>query len=118
MNKQELIALTQELLKEENLDSRNQDLQLLRREYKFLLGRDEDIYYEQEENNKFIALYNELAKREPKLLSSPLEEKKKIIEAARNLLNKKEIIAANKELDRLSEEFKKAGRCSTKETRR
>ena len=115
MNKQELIALTQELLKEENLDSRNQDLQLLRREYKFLLGRDEDSYYEQEENNKFIALYNELAKREPKLLSSPLEEKKKIIEAARNLLNKKEIIAANKELDRLSEEFKKAGRCSTKE---
>ena len=115
MNKQELIALTQELLKEEHLENRNQDLQLLRREYKFLLGRDEDSYYEQEENNKFIALYNELAKKEPKLLSSPLEEKKKIIEAARNLLNKKEIIAANKELDRLSEEFKKAGRCSTKE---
>ena len=115
MNKQELIALAKELLQEENLDNRNQDLQLLRREYKFLVGRDEDTYYEQEETNKFIDLFNELAKREPKLLSSPLEEKKNIIALARKLLDKKEILAANRELDRLSEDFKKAGRCSTKE---
>ena len=115
MNKQELIALAKELLQEENLDNRNQDLQLLRREYKFLVGRDEDTYAEQEETNKFIALFNELAKREPKLLSSPLEEKKNIIALARKLLDKKEILAANRELDRLSEDFKKAGRCSTKE---
>ena len=115
MNKQELIALAKELLQEENLDNRNQDLQLLRREYKFLVGRDEDTYAEQEETNKFIALFNELAKREPKLLSSPLEEKKNIIALARKLLDKKEILAATRELDRLSEDFKKAGRCSTKE---
>ena len=115
MNKQELIALANELLKEENLDDRTSDLQLLRREYKYLLGRDEDSFYEQEETNKFIAVFNELAKREPKLLSSPNQEKKNIIAAARKLLDKKEIIAANRELDRLSEEFKKAGRCSTKE---
>ena len=115
MNKQELIALAKELLNEENLDNRSSDLQLLRREYKFLVGRDEDTYAEQEENNKFIALFNELAKREPKLLSSPLEEKKNIIALARKLLDKKEILAANRELDRLSEDFKKAGRCSTKE---
>ena len=115
MNKQDLIALVNELLQEEHLEDRTADLQLLRREYKYLLGRDEDSFYEQEETNKFIALFNELAKREPKLLSSPLEEKKNIIAAAKNLLNKKEIIAANKEIDRLSEEFKKTGRCSTKE---
>ena len=115
MNKQELIALAKELLNEENLDNRSSDLQLLRREYKFLVGRDEDTYAEQEENNKFIALFNELAKREPKLLSSPLEEKKNIIALGRKLLDKKEILAANRELDRLSEDFKKAGRCSTKE---
>ena len=115
MNKQELIALAKELLQEENLDNRNQDLQLLRREYKFYQGRDEDSYFEQEETDKFIALFNELAKREPKLLSSPLEEKKNIIASARKLLDKKEILAANRELNRLSEEFKKAGRCSTKE---
>ena len=42
MNKQELIALVKELLEEENLDDRANDLQLLRREYKYLLGRDED----------------------------------------------------------------------------
>ena len=115
MNKQELIALANELLKEENLDNRGADLQLLRREYKYLQGRDEDTFAEQEETDKFIALFNELAKKEPKLLSSPLEEKKNIIAAMRKLLDKKEILAANRELDRLSEEFKKAGRCSTKE---
>ena len=115
MNKTELIALAKELLEEKDLDSRTADLQLLRREYKYLLGRDEDSYFEQEETNKFIALFNELAKREPKLLSSPYQEKKNIIEAAKKLLDKKEILAANRELDRLSEEFKKAGRSSTKE---
>ena len=115
MNKQELIALVNELLQEDNLDERFADLQLLRREYKYLLGRDEDSYAEQEENNKFIALFNELAKREPKLLSSPLEEKKNIIAAAKKLLDKKEILVANKELDKLNEDFRKAGRCSTKE---
>ena len=115
MNKQELIALCKELLNEENLDNRSNDLQLLRREYKYLNGRDEDSYAEQEETNKFIALFNELAKKEPKLLVSPYDEKKRIIEAARKLLDKKEIIAANRELDRLSDEFKKAGRSSTKE---
>ena len=115
MTKQQLIELTKELLNEKDLDNRTADLQLLRREYKHYAGRDEDTFAEQEETDKFVALFNELAKREPKLLSSPLEEKKNIIEAARKLLDKKEILAANKELDRLSEEFKKAGRCSTKE---
>ena len=115
MDKKELIALAEELLKEENLDNRTEDLNYLKRQYKYYVGRDEDSFYEQEETNKFITLFNELAKREPKLLSSANEEKKKIIEAARKLLDKKEIIAANRELDRLSDEFKKAGRCSTKE---
>ncbi len=115
MNKQELIALCKELLNEENLENRSSDLQYLRREYKYLLGRDEESYKEQEETDKFIALFNELAKKEPKLLASPYEEKKKIIEATRKLLDKKEVLVANKELDRLSEDFRKAGRCSTKE---
>ena len=115
MNKQELIALVKELLQEENLDERSDDLQLLRREYKYLLGRDEDSFAEQEENDKFIALFNELAKKEPKLLSSPYQEKKNIIAAARKLLDKKEILAANKELDKLSDDFRKAGRAGSKE---
>ena len=115
MNKQELIALVQELLQEENLNERYEDLQLLRREYKYLLGRDEDSFAEQEENDKFIALFNELAKKEPKLLSSPYQEKKNIIEAARKLLDKKEILAAQKDLDKLSDDFRKAGRAGSKE---
>lgn len=115
MNKKELIELVKELLQEEDLKNRSEDLKLLRREYKFLLGRDEDSYYEQEETNKFIALFNELAKKEPKLLQSPYDEKKRIIAAARELLKKDNVLAANKELDKLSEEFKNAGRSSTKE---
>ena len=115
MNKKELISLAKELLNEEDLSNRNGDLQLLRREYKFLMGRDEESYYEQEETNRFIALYNELAKKEPKLLTSSLEEKKSIINKARSLLDKKEVLVASKEMDRLTEEFKKAGRCSKKE---
>ena len=115
MNKKELIALVTELLEAESLEGREEDLQLLRREYKYLLGRDEETYYEQEETDKFIALYLELAKREPKLLSSPYEEKKKIIEAARKLLEKEDIIAASRELEKLTDDFKKAGRCGSKE---
>ena len=115
MDKKELIELTKELLNEDNLDNRSDDLNYLKRQYKFYVGRDEESFYEQEETDKFIALFNELAKKEPKLLQSPYDEKKKIIEAAKKLLDKKEILAANRELDRLSDEFKKAGRCSTKE---
>ena len=115
MTKQEFIALAKELLAEENLDNRSQDLQLLRREFKYIVNRDEENYLDQEETNKVIAIYNELVKKEPKLLVSAYDEKKAIIEKARKLLDKKEIIAANRELDRLSDEFRKAGRANTKE---
>ena len=115
MTKQEFIALAKEHLEEENLDNRSQDLQLLRREFKYIANRDEENYLDQEETNKVIAVYNELVKKEPKLLVSPYDEKKAIIEKARKLLDKKEIIAANRELDRLSDEFRKAGRANTKE---
>ena len=115
MNKKELIALVEELLQLENLDDRSEDLQFLRRQYKYLVGRDEDSYLEQEETNKFIALFNELAKREPSLLLSPYEEKKNILAAMRKLLDKQDILAANRELERLSNEFKRVGRCYSKE---
>lgn len=115
MTKQEFIALVKELLAEENLDDRNQDLQLIRREYKYIVNRDEETFYDQDETNKAVALFNELAKKEPKLLVSPLEEKKAIIEQARKLLDKKEILAANRELDKLNNDFRKVGRAGNKE---
>ena len=115
MTKQEFIALVKELLAEENLDDRNQDLQLVRREYKYIINRDEETFFDQDETNKAVALFNELAKKEPKLLVSPLEEKKAIIEQARKLLDKKEILAANHELDKLNNDFRKVGRAGNKE---
>ncbi len=115
MTKQEFIALVKELLAEENLDDRNQDLQLVRREYKYIVNRDEETFFDQDETNKAVALFNELAKKEPKLLVSPLEEKKAIIEQARKLLDRKEILAANRELDKLNNDFRKVGRAGNKE---
>ena len=115
MTKQEFIALAKELLAEENLDNRNEDLQRLRREFRYITNRDEDTFYDQEETNKVIAVYEQLVKKEPRLLISPYNEKKAIIEKARKLLDKKEVIAASHELDKLSDDFKKAGRSATKE---
>ena len=75
MDKQQLIALVEELLKEESLDNRTADLQYLRRQYKLYAGRDEDTFAEQEETDRFVALFNELAKREPKLLPHMMKRK-------------------------------------------
>ena len=115
MNKQELIKLATELLNEENLDNRVEDLNYLKRQYKYLLGRDEDSFYDQQETDKFVALYNELAKKEPRLNRSALDEKKEIINEIRKLSERKDILAATKEVDKLSEDFKKAGRAGSKE---
>lgn len=115
MNKQELIQLAKELLEAENLSERSKDLQFLKRQHDYLLARDEDSFYEKEETERFLAIYDELAKKEPRLTRSALEEKKSIIEKAKKLLSRNDILVANKELDQLSEEFKKAGRTSTKE---
>ena len=54
MTKQEFIALVKELLAEENLDDRNQDLQLVRREYKYIVNRDEETFFDQDETNKAV----------------------------------------------------------------
>ena len=75
MEKGKLIELATELLNVEDLSTRSEDLNLLKREYKYLNDRDEDSFYEKEQNDKFIALFLKLAEREPKLTQSPLNEK-------------------------------------------
>ena len=54
MNKQELIELTKELLNEEHLENRSEDLKFVKRQYKILMERDEDSLFEKQENDKFI----------------------------------------------------------------
>ena len=112
MDKQKLISLAKELLAEEHLEKRGEDLQYLKRQYKYLLDRDEDSYYEQQLTDQFTALFLELTKRDAKLLRSSYEEKKNIIAEMKKLLEREDILRANKELDKLSEDFKSAGRCS------
>lgn len=115
MNKQELIELVNELLQEDNLEDRKEDLKYLKRQYDYLLNRDEDSFFEKQETDRFLSAFSELAKKEPKLLRSAYDEKKDIIEEAKKLLDRKDILVANKELDKLSEDFKRAGRTSSKE---
>lgn len=112
MDKQRLIDLANELLQEEDLSKRSEDLLFLKREYKYISQREEETFYERQLNEKFMSLYEELAKKEPKLSQSTYDEKKEIIALARKLLERKDILKANKELDSLSESFRKAGRCS------
>ena len=112
MEKKELIQLAENLLKEEQLENRKDDLNFLKREYKRLLDRDDDSYYEQQLTDKFVALYHELAKKAPHLFLSPVEEKKRILAEMKKLLKAEDLLRASKEMDKLSTEFKTAGRCS------
>ena len=112
MNKTELIELTQELLNLKSLEGREDDLLFLKREYKRLSNRDEDSYYEQQLTNKFIALYLELAKKEPKLVQSSVDERKEIIALTKALMSRSDILKASRDLDAYTEAFKRAGSSS------
>ena len=112
MDKQRLIELAEELLKLENLDKRTEDLLFLKRQYKILLIRDEETFYERQLTERFMSFYEELAKKEPKLNQSTFDEKKEIIELVKKLLDRKDILKASKELDSLTLSFKKAGKCN------
>ena len=112
MNKTELINLVKDLLNEQDLSKRGEDLIFLKRQYKSLANRDEESFYEQQLTNTFNSLFEELAKREPKLTQSSLDEKKEIIALTKALLERNDVVKASKELDSLQESFKKAGRCT------
>jgi hypothetical protein len=112
MDKQKLISLAEELLKEEDLSKRAEDLLYLKRQYKFLQNKEEETYYERQLTDRFNALYEELAKKEPKLNQSSYQEKKEIIGLAKKLLDRNDILKASKDLDNLLLSFKKAGRSS------
>lgn len=112
MNKQALIDLANDLLRAEDLSARGEDLMYLRKEYRYLSQREEETFYERNLTDTFISLYEELAKKEPKLTQSPYSEKKEIIGFARKLLERTDIIKASKDLDNYTLSFKKAGRCS------
>lgn len=115
MNKVELINLVKSLLKEEDLNKRKDDLLYLKKQYKYLSSKDEDSFYEQEQTKIFVDLYLELAKKEPKLIQSPYEEKKEIIELTKALLLENNIQKASKDLDNYIHAFKNAGKCSNEQ---
>ena len=115
MSKHEAIELLKELVKLDNFDDRKEDLKAVKREYKFILNREDETFADRQESEEFLKLFNELAKKESSLLLSNYDEKKKVIEEVKKLVDRKDINSASKELDELSNEFKRIGRAGTKE---
>ena len=68
MDKQRLIDLAEELLKEEKLDNRGEDLLFLKRQYKFLSNKEEETFYESQLTVRFNSLYEELPRKYPNIL--------------------------------------------------
>lgn len=112
MNKQQLIELVKDLLNEKDLSKRNDDLLFVKRQYKAYALRDEESFYEQQLTNTFNSLFEELAKKEPKLTQSSLDEKKEIIELSKKLLEREDILKASRDLENYTDVFKRAGKCS------
>ena len=112
MNKKELIKLANELLEEQNLSSRTEDLLFLKRQYKYLSNKDDETFFDKQLTEEFLHAFEKLATREPKLTQSSFDEKKEIIALASKLLESEDVLKAVKEFDNLSLSFKNAGRCS------
>jgi len=115
MNKHELIELVKNLLAEEDLSNRGGDLLVVKREYKYFSEKEEETFYDKQLTETFLALFDELAKKQPKLSQSSYDEKKEIIELTKKLLDRNDVLKASKDLDTYVDAFKKAGRCGTKE---
>lgn len=112
MRREELTALANELLKVEDLSKRKEDLAFLKREWRRLQNREDETFFERSLTEEFNKAYDELAKREPSLTISSLDEKKALIEEARKLLKEENTKKILKEISRIEKEFKDAGRCS------
>lgn len=112
MDKHSLINLVKELIALEDLSTRGEDLLFIKREYRYLLNKEEESFYESSLTNEFMSLYDELAKKAPKLNQTSLDEKKEIIELTKKLLERKDIVKAGKDLEAYSEAFRKAGKCT------
>lgn len=115
MNKQELIKLLEELVKLDDLSSRQADVKLVKKEYRFVVNREDESFYEKQLTDRIVSLYKELAGKEQSLLLSNYDEKKNIIESAKKLLGRTDFAKASKELEELNNEFRRIGRASTKE---
>lgn len=112
MNKQELIKLVNELLNTSDLSSRSEDLIFLKREYKYFSNKEDETFYDKQLTEEFLNAYQKLALREPKLTQSSYDEKKEIIALVKSLLDREDILKASRELDNLTDSFKRAGKCS------
>lgn len=115
MNKQELIKLLEELVKLDDLSNRQADVKLVKREYRFVINREDESFYEKQLTDRIVSLYKELAGKEQSLSLSNYDEKKNVIESARKLLGRTDFAKASKELEELTNEFRRIGRASSKE---
>ena len=115
MRKEELISLTKSLISLTSLKDHEEDLKTLKKEYRRLIAFEGESFYEKQLVDEFVSLFEELAKKDPSLIRSPLEEKRAIIEEMKTLISKGNLKDLSKQMDTLIDNFKHAGRCE-KET--
>lgn len=112
MTRKELIDLAKELLAEENIEARRNDVALLKREAVRFLNRECETLAEEDENQELEGLYQEVVARTATMNASAYEDKKALIEKARALLNAKNFKQAANDMNEIFNQFKAAGRCS------
>lgn len=110
MRKDELIELAKSLLNEENLDTRKDDLFLLKKEYRHLVNKEDENYFEKLKTDEFLKLFDELASKAPFLNTTVLEDKKLLIAKAKEILEKTPIKQLNQEFTKVYEDFRHSGK--------
>jgi len=112
MVKEETLSLVKELASLESLSDRSADLAFLKRERKRLDKAEGESYADQEKIDEFNKYYDILASKVSLLSISSYDEKKALVEKAKEVLNEKNFKKAGEMMDEIFANFKQAGRCT------
>lgn len=115
MNKQELLDLAKELASLEDLKDRRGDLERLKREYQRLSKREDESLSDEKLNEALSEYYAILAKKDATLSASVADDKKALIEKAKALVTRSDVLPAYREFLAIMEDWKKVGHSSNKE---
>ena len=111
--KEKLIEEVKKLAEDENAINLLQQANALKKKWRS--REDEESFYEQELKEEFNKYLDIIYSKVGEVSVSAKEAKNKVIEKAKELLNKENFKDANKAMNELMNEWKASGRCATKE---
>lgn len=111
--KEELLQQAKELSESTNLSKALMQINDLKKKWR-KTREEEESMYDKEMNEKFYAYLDKLNAKEDEIISAVKESKQKIIEKAKQIVQKANYKNGNKEMDELLEEWKKTGRSNKK----